>query len=99
MAYRKRGQLREPFGHLHQLLINCPGVGMIFNIVGVSLFYKAGGHGRGGDGHDEDDHMILSGVFMDTVADTLASLVVLVSALGRHIDSKPYQSTNILVVF
>ena len=64
-------------------LINCPGIGMIFNIVGVSLFYKAGGHGRGGDGHDEDDHMILSGVFMDTVADTLASLVVLVSALGR----------------
>ncbi len=53
---------------------------MIFNIVGVSLFFQSR-HGGGGKSDDED-HMILSGVFLDTVADTLASLVVLVSSLG-----------------
>jgi Co/Zn/Cd efflux system component len=50
---------------------------MVLNVVGVSLFCESYGKGGG-------DHMILSGVFLDTVADTLASLVVLVSALGRH---------------
>jgi Co/Zn/Cd efflux system component len=55
---------------------------MIFNIVGVSLFFQSR-HGGGGKS-DEEDHMILSGVFLDTVADTLASLVVLVSSLGMQ---------------
>ncbi len=52
---------------------------MVFNIVGVSLFFRSRSRGGG-----EDDHIILSGVFLDTVADTLASLVVLVSSLGRQ---------------
>jgi Co/Zn/Cd efflux system component len=59
---------------------------MIFNIVGVSLFFQSrhGGGGGGGERGDDEDHMILSGVFLDTVADTLASLVVLVSSLGMQ---------------
>jgi hypothetical protein len=56
---------------------------MIFNIVGVSLFFQSR-HGGGGGKSDDEDHMILSGVFLDTVADTLASLVVLVSSLGMQ---------------
>jgi hypothetical protein len=58
---------------------------MIFNIVGVSLFFQSRhGGGGGGERGDDEDHMILSGVFLDTVADTLASLVVLVSSLGMQ---------------
>jgi Co/Zn/Cd efflux system component len=56
---------------------------MIFNIVGVSLFFQSR-HGGGSERGDDEDHMILSGVFLDTVADTLASLVVLVSSLGMQ---------------
>ncbi len=57
---------------------------MIFNIVGVSLFFQSRHGGGGGGKSDDEDHMILSGVFLDTVADTLASLVVLVSSLGMQ---------------
>jgi hypothetical protein len=57
---------------------------MIFNIVGVSLFFQSRHGGGSGGKSDDEDHMILSGVFLDTVADTLASLVVLVSSLGMQ---------------
>jgi hypothetical protein len=68
---------------------------MIFNIVGVSLFFQSR-HGGGNGKSDDEDHMILSGVFLDTVADTLASLVVLVSSLGMQAWAHPFTQRNCL---
>jgi hypothetical protein len=69
---------------------------MIFNIVGVSLFFQSRHGGAGGGKSDDEDHMILSGVFLDTVADTLASLVVLVSSLGMQAWAHPFTQRTVL---